>query len=79
MVAFCSKPWKLEVILEIWKEPCTDGPGCLGDPSASGTTRSDAGASVLAERRCERKWFGVHLVSLSLYQVKCDIDLMSFW
>ena len=32
LVAFCSKPWKLEAIFEMWKEPCIDGPGCLGDP-----------------------------------------------
>ena len=38
LVALCSKPWKLEAIFEMWKEPCIDGPGCLGDPSASGMT-----------------------------------------
>ena len=31
LVAFCSKPWKLEAIFEMWKEPCIEGPGCLGD------------------------------------------------
>ena len=34
LVAFCSKPWKLEGIFEMRKEPCTDGSGCLGDPCA---------------------------------------------
>ena len=54
LVAFCSKPWKLEAVLEMWKEPCIDGPGCLGDPCASGTVGTDAGAYVLAVRRMER-------------------------
>ena len=34
LVAFCAKPWKLEAIFGMWNEPCIDGPGCLGDPSA---------------------------------------------
>ena len=63
----------------MWKEPCIDGPGCLGDPSASGTIGTDAGASVLAEKGYGREWFGVHLVPLSLYQAKWDFALMSSW
>ena len=35
---------------KMWKEPCIDGPGCLGDPCASGTIGTDAGAFLLAER-----------------------------
>ena len=77
MVAFCSKPWKLEAVLEMWKEPCIDGPGCLGDPSSSGTIGTDAGASVLAEKGYGREWFGVHLVPLSRYQAKWDFALLS--
>ena len=57
---FAQKPWKLEAVLEMWKEPCIDGPGCLGDPSASGSTGTDAGASELTERGYGREWFGVH-------------------
>ena len=76
LVAFCSKPWKLEAVLEMWKEPCVDGPPCLGDPSTTGT---DAGASESTERGYGREWFGVHLVPLSLYQANCDIALMSSW
>ena len=76
---FAQKPWKLEAILEVWKEPCTDGPGCLGDPCATGTVGTDAGAYVLAVKGYGREWFGVHLVPLSLYQAKCDIALMSSW
>ena len=30
LVASCSKPSKLETVFEMWKEPCIDGPGCLG-------------------------------------------------
>ena len=59
LVAPCSKPWKLEAVCEMWKEPCIDGPGCLGDPCASGMT--DAGAAWLTERRIVRDRFGEHL------------------
>ena len=52
LVAFCSEPWKLEAVLEMWKEPLKDGPGCLGDPCASGTVGTDAGAYVLAVKGC---------------------------
>ena len=31
LVASCSKPWKLEASLEMWKGPCIDDPGCLGE------------------------------------------------
>ena len=81
LVALCSKPWKLEAIFEMWKESCTDGPGCFGDPSASGMSRTDAGAAWRTERRIvrERERFGEHLSPLSLYQAKCDIALMSWW
>ena len=50
VVAFCSKPWKLEAIFEMWKKPCIDGPGCLGDPSASGMTGTNAVVAWLTER-----------------------------
>ena len=29
LVAFCSKPWKLEAIFEMWKEPYIDGLGIV--------------------------------------------------
>ena len=45
LVASCSKPWKLETVFEMWMEPSIDGPGCLGDPCASGMTGTNAGAS----------------------------------
>ena len=45
LVAPCSKPWKLETVFEMWKEPCIDGPGCLGDPCASCMTVTNAGAT----------------------------------
>ena len=32
LVASCSKSWKLETVFQMWKEPCIDGPGCLGGP-----------------------------------------------
>ena len=47
----CSKLWKLETFFEIWKEPCMDGPRCLGDPCASGMTGTDAGAAWLTRRK----------------------------
>ena len=55
LAAFCSKPWKLETIFEMWKEPCKDGPGCLGDPSASGMTGTYA---VVAWRNREKNCEG---------------------
>ena len=62
----------------MWKESCLDGPGCLRDPSASGTIGTDAGASVLTERKYGREWFGVHLVPpLSLYQANCVASMAS--
>ena len=61
-----QKPWKLEAVCEMWKEPCIDGPGCLGDPCASGVTGTDAGAAWLTEKNRERERFGEHLLSLSL-------------
>ena len=39
---------------KMWKEPCIDGPGCLGDPSASGMTGTNAVVAWLAERRIVR-------------------------
>ena len=56
LVASCSKPWKLESVFEMWKEPCIDGPGCLGDPCASGLTGANAGATWSARERNER-WY----------------------
>ena len=79
LVAFCSKPWKLEAIFEIWKEPCIDGPGCLADPCASGMTGTNAVAAWLTEGRLVRERFGEHLLQLSLYQAICDIALMLLW
>ena len=55
LVAFCSKPWKLEAIFEMWKKPCIDGPGCLGDPSASGMTGTNAVVAWLTEKRIVRE------------------------
>ena len=56
LVASCSKPWKLETVFEMWKEPCVDGPGCLGDPCASGMTGTDAGAAWSTKgKKRERK------------------------
>ena len=42
LVAFCSKFWTLDAVCEMWKEPCIDGPRCLGDPCASGMGWTDA-------------------------------------
>ena len=55
LAAFCSKPWKVEAIFEMWKEPCIDGPGCLEDPSASGMTGTNAVVAWLREERIERE------------------------
>ena len=64
MVAFCSKPWKLEAIFEIWNEPCIVGPGCLGDPSASGMTGTIAVVAWMIERRIVRERSGKHLLPI---------------
>ena len=79
LVASCSKPWKLETVFDMWKEPCIDGPGCLGDPCASSMTGTDAGAAWLTRRRNVRERFGVHLVHLYLYQANRDIASVSSW
>ena len=55
--------WKQFSKCEI--EPCIDGPGCFGDPSASGMTGSNAVVAWLTERRSVRERFGEHLLSLS--------------
>ena len=34
LVAFCSKPWELEAIFEMWKEPCIDRPRVPRGPHA---------------------------------------------
>ena len=62
----CAKAlrWKLEAVFELWKESCTDGPLCLGDPCAFRTVGTDAGAYVLAVKGYGREWVGVHLVPL---------------
>ena len=77
MVAFCSKPWKLEAIFEMWNEPCIDGPGCLEYPSASGMT--DAVLAWLAQRRIVKERVGEHLLPLSRYQANYDIAVMLSW
>ena len=66
MVAFCSKPWKLEAIFEMWKEPRKDGPGCLGDPSASGMTGTIAVVAWLTEERIEREIWRTLATPLSI-------------
>ena len=79
LVASCSKSWKLETVFEMWKEPCIDGPGCLGDPSASGMTGTIAVAVWLTEKRVERERFGEHLLLLSRFQANWDIAVMQSW
>ena len=76
LVAFCSKPWKLEAIFEMWKEPCIDGPGCLGDPRASGMTGTIAVVAWMIERRIVRERLGEHLLPLSRHHTHCDIAMM---
>ena len=66
MVASCSKPWKVEAIFEMWKEPCIDGPGCLGDPSASGMTGTIAVAAWLTEESVEREIWRALATPLSI-------------
>ena len=62
LIAFCSKPWKLE-------EPCIDGPGCFGDPSASGTTfgidgeRGDGLTHKIREGRADGLTFRAGMVA----------------
>ena len=55
VVAYCSKTRKLETVFEMWKEPSIDGPGCLGDPCASGMTWTNAGATW-STRESKVKW-----------------------
>ena len=74
-----QNPWKLEAIFEMWKDPCIDGPGCLGDPRASGTVGTDAGAYVLVVKGYGRERFGVHLLPLSRCQANWDIAVMLSW
>ena len=66
LVAFSSKPWKLEAISEMWKEPCIDGPGCLGDPSASGMTWTNAVVAWLTEKNCEGEIWRALATTLSV-------------
>ena len=63
----------------MWKEPCIDGPGCLGDPSASGMTGTTAVVAWLTERGIVRERFGEHLLPLSRHQTHCDIAVMLSW
>ena len=78
--ASCSKPWKLEAIFEMWKEPCIDGPGCLGDPSASGMTGTNAVVPWLTEKRIVRERFGEHLLSVSSQLGHCrDAIMVQCW
>ena len=60
----------LEAIFEMWKEPCIDGAGCLGDPCASGMTGTNAVVAWLAERRIVRERVGEYLLPLSRYQAQ---------
>ena len=64
LVALCSKPWKLEAVCEMWKERCTDCPGCLGDLCTYGMTGTDAGAAWVTEKNREREVWRA-LVTLS--------------
>ena len=76
LVAFCSKPWMVEAIFEMWKEPCKNGPGCLRDPSASGMTGTIAVVAWLTEERIEREKFCEHLLPFSRFQANWDIAVM---
>ena len=51
LVAACSKPWKVETVFEMWKEPSIDLPRRLGDPCASGMTGTNAGATWSTRER----------------------------
>ena len=55
LVAFCSKPWKLEAVCEMWKEPCIDGPGCLGGPCVSIRHDWDGCRGCLVDREKNRE------------------------
>ena len=50
----------------MWKEPCIDGPGCLGDPSASGMTGTNAVVAWLTEERMEREIWRALATTLSI-------------
>ena len=65
----------------MWKESCIDGPECLGDPSASGMTGTNAVVAWLTEteKRIVRERFGEHLLPLSRYQANWDIAVMLSW
>ena len=58
---FAQNRGKLDAVLEMGKEPCIDGPGCFGDPSASGMTGTNAVVAWLTERRIVRERFDEHL------------------
>ena len=53
LVVFCSKPWKLEAIFEMWKEPCIDGPGCLGLIHEICDERADGLTHKICEERAD--------------------------
>ena len=79
LVASCSKSRKLEAVCEMWKEPCIDGPGCLGDPSASGMTGTNAVVAWLTKERMEREKFGEHLLPISRFQANWNITVVLSW
>ena len=79
LVASCSKSRKLEAVCEMWKEPCIDGPGCLGDPSASGMTGTNAVVAWLTRDRMEREKFGEHLPPFSRFQANWNITVVLSW
>ena len=63
----------------MWKEPCIDGPGCLGDSSASGMTGTIAVVAWMIERRIVRERSGEHLLPHSRHHTHCDIAMMLSW
>ena len=79
LVASCSKSRKLEAVCEMWKEPCIDGPGCLGDPSASGMTGTNAVVAWLTKERMEREKLGEYLLPPSRFQAKWNITVVLSW
>ena len=79
LVAFCSKPWKLEAVLEMWKESCIDDPGCLGDPCASSMTGDGCRCCLDDREKIREREVWRALVTLSLYQANCDIALIFSW